>query len=98
MTTIHEMNQVIWVTNEKLGDGIIIAIIDYGPHHNSVLMVGFESGEIKFLDTNQVRLTRNDTLGIGQQPPQEYTTFGNWDPPVVPAYEPTPITTTGTEA
>lgn len=69
MTTIHEMNQVIWVTNEKLGDGIIIAIIDYGPHHNSVLMVGFESGEIKFLDTNQVRLTRNDTLGIASTGP-----------------------------
>lgn len=64
MTAIHEMQQTIWVTNEKLGDGVIIAIIDYGVHHNSVLMVGFESGEIKFLDTNQVKLTRNDTLGI----------------------------------
>lgn len=30
MTTIHEMQQVIWVTNEKLGDGIVLAIIDYG--------------------------------------------------------------------
>jgi hypothetical protein len=59
------MQQTIWVTNERLGDGVIIAIIDYGVHHNSVLMVGFESGEIKFLDTNQVKLTRNDTLGIG---------------------------------
>lgn len=64
VTTIHEMQQVIWVTNDKLGDGIILAIIDYGPHHNSVLMVGFESGEIKFLDTNQVKLTRNYTLSI----------------------------------
>lgn len=58
------MTRVIWVTNEKLGDGIIMDIIDYGVHHSSVLMVGFESGEIKFLDTNQARLTRNDTLGI----------------------------------
>lgn len=65
MTAIHEMQQTIWVTNEKLGDGVIIAIIDYGVHHNSVLMIGFESGDIKFLDTNQVKLTRNDTLGIG---------------------------------
>lgn len=29
---IHEMQQVIWVTNEKLGDGVILAIIDYGEH------------------------------------------------------------------
>lgn len=62
---IHEMQQVVWVTNETLGDGVIMAIIDYGAHQNSVLMVGFESGDIKFLDTNQVKLTRNDTLGIG---------------------------------
>lgn len=70
MTTIHEMRQVIWVTNERLGDGVILAIMDYGAHHNSVLMVGFESGEIKFLDTNQVKLTRNDTLGIGASKPK----------------------------
>ena len=65
--SIHEMQQVVWVTNERLGDGIILAIMDYGAMHNSVLMVGFESGEIKFLDTNQVKLTRNDTLGISNE-------------------------------
>lgn len=65
---IHEMNQVVWVTNETLGDGVIMAILDYGIMQNSVLMVGFESGDIKFLDTNQVKLTRNDTLGIGVKP------------------------------
>lgn len=67
---IHEMNQVVWVTNETLGDGVIMAILDYGIMQNSVLMVGFESGDIKFLDTNQVKLTRNDTLGINSKQPK----------------------------
>lgn len=67
---IHEMNQVVWVTNETLGDGVIMAILDYGIMQNSVLMVGFESGDIKFLDTNQVKLTRNDTLGINAKQPK----------------------------
>lgn len=69
MTVIHEMSAVIWVSNKDLGDGVILALIDYGVHHNTVLMVGFESGAIKFLDSNQVVLTRNDTLGINVKKP-----------------------------
>ncbi len=39
-------------------------MIDYGPQANSVFMVGLEDGNVKFFDTNQVVLSRNDTLGI----------------------------------
>lgn len=61
--TIHEMRQTIWV-DTSLGCGYIILVMEYGAHDNSKLMVGLESGEIKFFDTNQVKLTRNDTAGI----------------------------------
>ena len=61
--TVHEFKQILWVSAE-LGDGIVICLIDYGPQANSVFMVGLEDGQIKFFDTNQVVLSRNDTLGI----------------------------------
>lgn len=61
--TVHEFKQILWVSTE-LGDGIVICLIDYGPQANSVFMVGLEDGQVKFFDTNQVVLSRNDTLGI----------------------------------
>jgi hypothetical protein len=57
------MSQTIWV-DTPLGCGYIILLMDYGAQDNSKLMVGLESGDIKFFDTNQVKLTRNDTAGI----------------------------------
>jgi hypothetical protein len=63
---IHEFKQMLWVSTE-LGDGIVICLIDYGPQANSVFMVGLENGEIKFFDTNQVRMCSNHTFGISVQ-------------------------------
>jgi len=63
----HEFKQVLWVST-PLGDGIAILHIDYGPQHNGTLMVALESGEIKYMETNQVRMCRNDTAGISCGP------------------------------
>jgi hypothetical protein len=59
----HEFKQVLWVST-PLGDGVAILHLDYGIHQNGVLLVGLESGELKYFDTNQCKLCRNDTLGI----------------------------------
>lgn len=66
--TIHEFQNVVWV-DTPLGTGYIMLLIDYGPQNNSNLMIGLESGDIKFLETNQVKLTRNDTMGINSPSP-----------------------------
>jgi len=64
MTHVHEFQQVLWVTT-PLGDGVVILHIDMGIQHNGTLLVGLESGQMKYFDSNQVRMCRNDTLGIG---------------------------------
>lgn len=63
MTTIHEVQQILWVTT-PLGDGIVLFVIDMGAHENCILLVGLEDGKLKHFTTEQVRLCRNDTLGI----------------------------------
>lgn len=66
--TIHELQQVIWVST-PLGDGVVVTITDYGPHHNAVFMVMLEDGRFRFFDTNQCTACRNDTLGINAPRP-----------------------------
>lgn len=60
---VHELQQVLWVTT-PLGDGIAVLHIDYGVQHNGTLLVALEDGQLKYFDTNQVRVCRNDTIGI----------------------------------
>lgn len=66
MTHVHEFQQVIWLAT-PLGEGVALLHIDYGVQHNGTLLVALEDGELKYFDTNQVKLLRNDTLEIGVQ-------------------------------
>lgn len=64
MTTIHEIQQILWVTT-PLGDGQALFLIDYGPHENTVWVVALEKkGEIKHFNSNQINLCSNYTFGF----------------------------------
>ncbi len=62
---IKELKQFLWVETE-LGDGQVLFLIDYGPHENLVFVVALENTrEIKHFTTEQVKICRNYTFGIG---------------------------------
>ena len=63
MPTIHEVQQVLWVST-PLGDGVVLFLLDYGAHENCVFLVALESGALKHFTTEQVTICRNNTLGI----------------------------------
>lgn len=64
MTTIHEIQQVLWVET-PLGDGHALFLIDYGPHENTIWVVALKSsGEIKHFNSNQVKLCFNNTFNL----------------------------------
>lgn len=64
MTTIHELNQVLWVQTPH-GDGQALFILDYGPHENTIWIVALEkTGEIKHYNTTQIKLCWNNTFGF----------------------------------
>jgi len=66
MTTIHELQQVMWVITPH-GDGQVLFIMDYGPHENTIFVVALEeNGMIKHYNSNDVRLCKNNTFNINK--------------------------------
>ena len=64
MTTIHEIQQTMWVHTPK-GLGQPLFIIDYGIHQNTIWVVCLkESGNILHFDSKQLKIERNNTLEI----------------------------------
>ncbi len=61
---IHEVTQVLWVETPH-GDGIVLFLIDYGPHENTIWCVALESdGRILHYNSNQLRFCKNSTFEI----------------------------------
>ena len=66
MTTIHELQQILWVITPH-GDGIVLFIMDYGMQNNTVWVVALEdNGVIKHYDSNQIRLCHNNTIEFNE--------------------------------
>lgn len=66
MTTIHEIQQTIWVNTPK-GFGQALFIIDYGIHQNTIWVVCIQNGgKILHFDSNQLTISKNYTLGINE--------------------------------
>jgi hypothetical protein len=66
MTVIHEIQQTIWVNTPK-GVGHALFIIDYGIHQNTVWVVCLkETGNILHFDSNQLTVTKNNTLELNE--------------------------------
>jgi hypothetical protein len=64
MSLIHEVQQILWVTTPH-GDGVVLFIMDYGPHENTIFVVALEeSGMIKHYNSNDVKLCKNNTFNI----------------------------------
>jgi hypothetical protein len=64
MSLIHEVQQILWVTTLH-GDGVVLFIMDYGPHENTIFVVALEeSGMIKHYNSNDVKLCKNNTFNI----------------------------------
>lgn len=64
MTAIHEIQQGMFL-NTPHGESIALFIIDYGPQINTVWVVANKlDGSIRHYDSNQITLTKNDTLNI----------------------------------
>jgi hypothetical protein len=62
MTSIHEIQQVMYVTTPH-GDGVPLFIIDYGPQVNTIWVVAnCDDGRIRHYDSNDIVLTKNNTL------------------------------------
>ena len=66
MTVIHEIQQVLWVTTPH-GDGVVLFLMDYGPHENTIFVVALEdTGLIKHYNSNDVKICRNNTFNINK--------------------------------
>jgi hypothetical protein len=64
MTSIHEIQQVLWVETPH-GDGQALFLIDYGPHENTIYVVALlDTKQIKHYNSNQIKICRNNTLEI----------------------------------
>ena len=62
MTAIHELHQILWVETPH-GDGIVLMIMDYGPHENTIWVVANEkTREIKHYNSTQIKLCWNHTM------------------------------------
>ena len=62
MTTIHEIQQVLFI-NTPHGEAQALFIIDYGPHLNTIwVAANKKDGKIRHYDSNHITLTKNDTL------------------------------------
>jgi len=60
--TLRELQQLLYV-NTPHCIGLVLFLIDYGPHENSVYQVALKySGEIKKYNTNQVTVVKNLTF------------------------------------
>jgi hypothetical protein len=61
---IHEVENILWFENEEFGKVRALFLIDYGAEANGqFLCVVKKTGELKWFDTNQLKLERNYTLG-----------------------------------
>lgn len=66
MATIHEVQQILWVTTPH-GDGIVLFIMDYGMQNNTVWVVSLEEdGSVKHYDSNQIKLCKNNTINFNK--------------------------------
>jgi hypothetical protein len=62
MTVIHELQQVLWVETPH-GDGVVLFLMDYGPHENTIWVVCNEkTREVKHYNSSQVKLCWNHTM------------------------------------
>ena len=67
MTTIHEIQQVMYVETIH-GLGIPLFLIDYGPHINTVWVItNCVDGKIKHYDSNDIILTKNNTFNLNNK-------------------------------
>ena len=67
MTTIHELQQMLWVTTPH-GDGIVLFLIDYGMQNNTVWVVALQdNGVIMHYDSNQINLCYNNTINFNDK-------------------------------
>jgi hypothetical protein len=64
---IKELKQVLWVKTPH-GYGVVLFLIDYGPHENCVFLVALEdTNEIKHYTTEQVKFAENLTFGFDKK-------------------------------
>lgn len=67
MTVVHEIQQFLWLETPH-GDGQALFLIDYGPHENTIYIVALQdSREIKHYTSEQVRICKNYTFGMGKE-------------------------------
>jgi hypothetical protein len=70
---IHEIQQILWVTTPH-GDGIALFIMDYGMQNNTVWIVSLKNdGSIKHYDSNQIKLSKNNTLNFNNKTNNQVT-------------------------
>lgn len=63
MADIKEIKQVLWFDNETFGKVRGILYIDYGVESNGVFLCAVkESGQLKYFNTNQLKIENNFTL------------------------------------
>lgn len=71
MAVIHEIQQLI-TCDTPFGEAQALFIMDYGIHRNTIwVCASFKDGKIRHFDSNQITITRNDTL--------EFNTKNKWD-------------------
>lgn len=56
-----------WPVKTPHGEGRVLVIVDYGLNNNGILLVGLDSGALKYYSTHQVRLIPNQTLIYGKR-------------------------------
>ena len=62
MTTIHEIQQVIFV-NTPHGEAQVLFLIDYGIHLNTIWVTSNKiDGKIRHYDSNQISVVKNNTI------------------------------------
>lgn len=61
---IHEVKQILWV-NTPHGTGLVLFIMDYGIHENSIWIVANqEDGRVRHYETNQITVVINHTINF----------------------------------
>lgn len=64
MTSIHEIQQTLWV-NTLHGVGQALFMIDYGIHQNTIWVVSLKNdGKINHYDSTQISVERNYTINF----------------------------------
>ena len=62
MTTIHEIQQLIYI-NTPHGEAQALFIIDYGIHENTIwVSANKKDGKIRHYNTNQISIVKNNTI------------------------------------